>query len=105
MGEQAGDAYAVVAFRDELGGWQAGLLPETLGDDLDGVVAAVRQQPRPESALALVNVAKMLRPGGFLLTNTALPLLPRSPMALVGYTDVGYTERPEADRIFWWERE
>ena len=58
-----------------------------------------------EQALALVNVAKMLRPGGFLLTNTALPLLPRMPMALVGYTDVGYTERPEADRIFWWERE
>lgn len=57
MGDQAADAYAVVVFRDEFGAWQAGLLPETLGDDLDGLVAAVRQQPMPESALALVNVA------------------------------------------------
>ena len=57
MGEQAGEAYAVVVFRDEFGSWQAGLLPETLGDDLEGLVAAVRQQPAPEAALGLVNVA------------------------------------------------
>ena len=57
VGEQASDAYAVVVFRDEFGAWQAGLLPETLGDDLDGLVAALRQQPAPESALALVDVA------------------------------------------------
>ena len=54
MGEQSSDAYAVVVFRDEFGGWQAGLLPETLGDDLDGLVAAARQQG---DALALVDVA------------------------------------------------
>ncbi len=57
MADQARDAYAVVVFRDEFGAWQAGLLPETLGDDLDGLVAAVRQQPAPESAFALINVA------------------------------------------------
>jgi putative tRNA adenosine deaminase-associated protein len=57
VGDQASDAYAVVVFRDELGDWQAGLLPETLGDDLDGLVAAVRQQPAPSGGLALVDVA------------------------------------------------
>jgi putative tRNA adenosine deaminase-associated protein len=55
--EQAGDAYAVVAFRDEFGAWQTGLLPESLGDDLDGLVAAVRQQPAPGPAFAFVDVA------------------------------------------------
>jgi len=31
--------------------------PEALGDDLEGIVAALRQQPAPESSLALVDVA------------------------------------------------
>ena len=57
MGGQAADAYAVVVYRDEFAAWQAGLLPEPLGDDLDGLVAAVRQQPTPGSAFALVDVA------------------------------------------------
>ncbi|HWG95121.1 MAG TPA: tRNA adenosine deaminase-associated protein [Mycobacteriales bacterium] len=56
MGDQAGDAYAVVVFRDDLGEWQAGLLPEALGDDLDGLVAAVRQQGSLDG-MALVDVA------------------------------------------------
>jgi putative tRNA adenosine deaminase-associated protein len=54
---QAGEAYAVVVFRDEFGAWQTDLLPESLGDDLDGLVAAARQQSGPGAALALVNVA------------------------------------------------
>jgi putative tRNA adenosine deaminase-associated protein len=54
---QAADAYAVVVFRDDAGEWQAGLLPEALGDDLDGLVAALRQQPAPAGAFALVDVA------------------------------------------------
>ena len=57
MTGQAGDAYAVVVFRDDAGGWQSGLLPEALGDDLDGLVAAVRQQPAAGGAFALVDVA------------------------------------------------
>ena len=57
MADQARDAYAVVVYRDEQGQWQAGLLPETLGDDLQGLVAAVRQQPSPGGAFALVDVA------------------------------------------------
>jgi putative tRNA adenosine deaminase-associated protein len=57
VARQAVDAYAVVVFRDELTAWQAGLLPESLGDDLAALVAAVRQQPAPGAAFALVNVA------------------------------------------------
>jgi putative tRNA adenosine deaminase-associated protein len=50
------DAYAVVVFREE-GRWQVGLLPEALTDDLDGLIAAVRQQPGENGAFALVDVA------------------------------------------------
>lgn len=50
------DAYAVIVFREE-DRWQVGLLPETLSDDLDGLVAAVRQQPGENGAFALVDVA------------------------------------------------
>ena len=50
------DAYAVIVFREE-GRWQAGLLPEALTDDLDGLIAAVRQQPGENGAFALVDVA------------------------------------------------
>lgn len=57
VADQAGDAYAVVVYRDDAGAWQAGLLPETLGDDLAGLVAAVRQQPSPGGAFVLVNVS------------------------------------------------
>ncbi len=49
------DAYAVVVFREE-GSWQVGLLPEALSVDLDGIVAALRQQPTG-TPFALVNVA------------------------------------------------
>jgi putative tRNA adenosine deaminase-associated protein len=57
VAEQADDAYAVVVHRDDMGAWQAGLVPESLGDDLRGLVAAVRQQPSPGGTLALVDVA------------------------------------------------
>ncbi len=50
------DAYAVIVFREE-NRWQVGLLPETLSDDLESLVAAVRQQPGENGAFALVDVA------------------------------------------------
>ena len=49
------ESYAVVVFRDE-SGWQVGVLPEVLTEDLAGLVAAVRQQPG-ENGFALVDVA------------------------------------------------
>jgi putative tRNA adenosine deaminase-associated protein len=50
------DAYAVVVFREE-GSWQVGVLPEVLTEDLDGLIAAVRQQPGETGSFALVDVA------------------------------------------------
>ncbi|MCW2725778.1 MAG: hypothetical protein JWN35_2699 [Frankiales bacterium] len=50
------DAYAVVVFREE-GRWQVGVLPEVLTEDLDGLIAAVRQQPGENGSFALVDVA------------------------------------------------
>jgi putative tRNA adenosine deaminase-associated protein len=50
------ESFAVVVFRQD-GGWQAGLLPEVLTENLDGLVAAVRQQAGESGSFALVNVA------------------------------------------------
>ena len=50
------EAYAVVVFREEQR-WQVGLLPEVLTGDLQGLIAAVRQQPGENGSFALVDVA------------------------------------------------
>ncbi len=50
------DAHAVVAYR-EGGRWEVGMLPDVLAGDLDGLIAAVRQQPGENGAFALVDVA------------------------------------------------
>ena len=50
------DAHAVVAYRED-GRWEVGMLPDALADDLDGLIAAVRQQPGENGAFALVDVA------------------------------------------------
>jgi putative tRNA adenosine deaminase-associated protein len=52
----ANESYAVVVFR-ELAGWQVGILPEVLTEDLDGLIAAVRQQSGQGGSFALVDVA------------------------------------------------
>ncbi|MEP6463565.1 MAG: tRNA adenosine deaminase-associated protein [Frankiaceae bacterium] len=53
---EAGASYAVVVYREE-GRWEAGLLPERLVGDLDGLIAALRQQPAEGGSIALVNVS------------------------------------------------
>jgi hypothetical protein len=62
-----------------------------------------------EQSLALVNISKMLRPGGVFLTNNGVFELPTTPMAWVGDTDVTYMNVPgigdTIDRIFWYRRE
>lgn len=50
------DAYAVLVFRQDAQ-WQLGVLPDAVTDDLDAVIAAVRQQPGDNGAFALVDVA------------------------------------------------
>jgi len=62
-----------------------------------------------EQSLALVNVAKMLRPGGVFLTNNGVFELPTTPMQWVGDTDVTYMQLPAIgdtiDRVFWYRRQ
>ena len=50
------DTYAVIAFRDD-GRWQLEALPAAVTDDLDSIIAAVRQQPGENGAFALVDIA------------------------------------------------
>ena len=52
----APEAYAVVVNRQD-GVWQAGLLPTSLTEDLDGLIGAVRQQSGDGGSFALVDVA------------------------------------------------
>lgn len=56
-----------------------------------------------DQSLALVNIGRMLRPGGSLLSNQAV--LPISPMkSAVGQTRVVYSDR-QYDEVFWYQRE
>ncbi|MCW2614327.1 MAG: hypothetical protein JWN08_1321 [Frankiales bacterium] len=50
------DAYAVICAHVE-GRWEVDVLPDVLTGDLDGLVAAVGQQPGENGAFALVDVA------------------------------------------------
>ena len=50
------EASAVVVYREE-GVWQVDLLPEVLTDDVDALLAAVRQQSGDGGSFALVDVA------------------------------------------------
>ncbi|MGH9253027.1 MAG: hypothetical protein ACRD3C_00495, partial [Vicinamibacterales bacterium] len=62
-----------------------------------------------EQSLAAGNIAAMLRPGGFLLTNNRIFELPGSPLSGVGSTDVVYMSLAgigeTGDRIVWYRRE
>jgi putative tRNA adenosine deaminase-associated protein len=56
MTTPAPEAYAVLAFRMDQR-WQVGTLPEAVSEDLDALIAAVRQQPGENGSFALVDVA------------------------------------------------
>jgi hypothetical protein len=58
-----------------------------------------------EQSLALANVASMLKPSGFLLSNNGLAELPSIPMHSVDYQTVVYSDRPgDGDHIVWYQR-
>lgn len=58
-----------------------------------------------EQALALANIAAMLKPGGFLLTNDHLPVAPSVPMKQAGQTAVTYSPQPlTLDTVYWYQR-
>jgi hypothetical protein len=62
-----------------------------------------------EQSLAAANIAKMLKPGGILLTNNRIFELPGSPLSGVGFTDVVYMSLPgigdTGDRIVWYQKQ
>jgi SAM-dependent methyltransferase len=67
-----------------------------------------------DQALALANIAAMLRPGGILLSNNPLPDAPDAPLRLAGSSDTTYwlarssgdgTPTTFGDRIFWYQRQ
>jgi SAM-dependent methyltransferase len=59
-----------------------------------------------EQALALANIAAMLKPGGFLLTNDALPEARSVPMRLLERTAVNYVAQPRSgDTVYWYQRQ
>ena len=58
-----------------------------------------------EQLLAMANTQSMLRPGGFLLSNNVMPLLPALPMRLAGSHPVSYSGRPnDGDVVLWYQR-
>lgn len=58
-----------------------------------------------EQSLALANVARMLRPGGIMLSNNALLELPFSRVRSVDYTTVVYSDRADdGDHVVWYQR-
>ena len=58
-----------------------------------------------EQSLALANIERMLRPGGFLLSNNALLEFPGSRMQSVDYETVVYSSRAnDGDHIVWYQR-
>ena len=58
-----------------------------------------------EQSLAMTNIAAMLKPGGYLLTNNALLELPFSELHSGGYKTVVYSERADdGDHIVWYQR-
>jgi hypothetical protein len=59
-----------------------------------------------EQSLALANVASMLRPGGFLLSNNVLVELPTTAVHAIGDNRVVYSDGPDdSDDIVWYRRQ
>jgi len=58
-----------------------------------------------EKALALANVAAMLRAGGLLLSNDVLPEVKGIPIRPAGATSVAYSASPDdSDKVMWYRR-
>ena len=58
-----------------------------------------------EQTLALAGIAAMLRPGGLLLTNTALLEIPEVPMKSSGHVTVRFSGREgDGEHMVWYQR-
>lgn len=82
-------------------------LPLSASEQFDLIVATnilVYYNPF-EQSLAVANIERMLRPGGFLLSNNAVPEFAFSRIRNVNYTTVVYSNRPsDGDHIVWYQR-
>jgi hypothetical protein len=62
-----------------------------------------------EQMMASANIARMLRPGGFLVTNNRIFELPGSRLSGVGFADVNYMSLPgigeTGDRVIWYQKQ
>lgn len=59
-----------------------------------------------QQSLAMLNLGKMLKPGGILLSNNALLELPAAKMKSIGYTTVTYSDRSDdGDIVVWYYRQ
>jgi len=85
--------------------------PEPVGEPFDLVIATniLLYYDVFEQSLAGINIAQMLRPGGFLLTNDRIFELPTTPLTGTGFTDVTYLTLPgigdTGARIIWYQRQ
>jgi chemotaxis methyl-accepting protein methylase len=57
-----------------------------------------------EQSLAVANIAKMLRPGGFLLTNYAVSALPPMEPEASLATPVFWDRQGNGDTLLWYQR-
>jgi SAM-dependent methyltransferase len=84
--------------------------PAADGDGFDLIVATniLLYYDVFEQSLAAANIAAMLRPGGFLLSNDRIFELPGGPVAAAGRTDVAYMNVPgsglRGDQIHWYQQ-
>lgn len=81
-----------------------GLPPDRKFDLMIATNVMLYYQPF-EQALAVQNIADMLRPGGLLLANNALPEVEGVAIRPVGETSVAYSEDPDdGDHAVWYQR-
>lgn len=58
-----------------------------------------------DQSLAMMNIERMLKPGGILLSNNALLELPFFRVHSIGYSATIYSDRPsDGDTIVWYQR-
>jgi SAM-dependent methyltransferase len=80
-------------------------LPETEKFDLIIGTNIFLYYDNLDQSLAMMNIQRMLRPGGLLLSNNALLELPFFRIHSVGYSTVLYSDRPnDGDTIVWYQR-
>ena len=87
------------------------LEPSSPGEPFDLVIATniLLYYDVFEQSLAAANIVRMLRPGGFFLSNNRVFELPNSPLSGVGFTDSTYMSLPgvgdTGDRVIWYRKQ